>query len=237
MRKLFLASVGAIILTGSSYAQQHQPNSYADRNVSLGAFDQIEISGPFKVFVYVSDKPARASLSGPPALLADTIVEIAGDTLKVRFREGASWSWNPGSGVHVAVLASKLNAVRVQGAADVEVAQVRGKTFSAATSGSGSIALRGLEAEQVNFATGGAGGITAEGIANAGSYAAAGSGSIDAKRLRVRTASVSIGGSGSIYADVAKTANISVDGSGSVDVVGGATCSLSPAHSRQIECR
>lgn len=237
MRKLLLAAGSALALVGSTQAQQTQPNPYQSRDVPLGTFDGVEVSGPFKVGVLISGEPAKVRLSGPPALLADTIAKVDGETLTIRFRDGAPWSWNPGSGVNVFVSAPRLVSARVHGAAQVEIDQVRGEMFSAATDGSGTIALRGLDIGRVLLATGGSGGISAEGRARDGRYAVGGSGSIDAKRLRVETASIAIGGAGSIYADVSRTADASVGGSGRVDVVGGATCIKQPAKSPRIECR
>ena len=237
MRKMLLAAVGACALVGSTHAQEIQPNPYQSRDVAIGAFERMEVSGPFNVGVRISSEPAKVRLYGPPALLADTIADVDGDTLKIRFREGATWSWNQGSGMNVIVSAPNLVSARVQGAAQVEIDGVRAEMFSAATDGSGTVALRGLDTGRVQFATGGSGGITAEGIARQGTYAVGGSGSIDAKRLRVENASIAIGGSGSIYADVSRTANVSMAGSGRVDVVGGATCIQHPANSPRIECR
>lgn len=223
-----------------SGAEPVQSNSYVQRKISVADFDKVEITGPFKVAIFVAGKPADVVLQGPPALLADTIAEVSDGTLKIRYREGATWSWNPGSGVNVSVVATQLRSARAVGAATVEIdqfGQTRGKSFSAATTGSGSITVRGLDSEQVQLATGGAGGIIAEGSAGAGTYAVGGAGSIDAKRLRVKSASIAIGGAGSIYADVARTAVITVDGGGGVDVVGGATCVKPLARAAQVECR
>jgi hypothetical protein len=237
MRRMLLAAAGAFTLAGAAQAREIQPSSYQSRDVQTGAFDRMKVSGPFRVGVSIGGDPARVRLSGPPALLADTIATVDGDTLKIRFREGATWRWNPGSGVNVFVSAPKLVSVGVEGAASVEIDGVRGETFSAATEGSGTIVLSGLDAGRVRFATGGSGGITAEGAAREGSYAVGGSGSIDAKRLRVASATVAIGGAGSIYADASGRAVIAVGGSGRVEVVGGATCISQPANSLRVECR
>ena len=236
MRNFLPLLGGVLALATPVHAREAQPNPYQSRSVSPGAFDKLEVSGPFNVAVLIGQAP-QVALSGPPALLADTIAEVSGGTLKIRFREGAAWSWNQGSGMNVVVSAPTLVSTRVQGAAQVEVDRVSGDRFSAATDGSGSIVLRGLDAGHVQFATGGSGGITAEGTAREAAYAVGGSGSIDAKRLRVETASIAIGGAGSIHADVSRNARISLAGSGRVDVVGGATCIEQPLKSPQVECR
>lgn len=212
-------------------------NSYQSRDIPVGAFERLKVSGPFEVGVLASGEPPQVRLVGPPAMLADTIATIEGDTLTIRFREGATWSWNPGSGVNVFVSAPNLNSMSIEGAADVQIGAVRGQMFSAATEGSGSIVARELDVGHVQLVTGGAGGITIEGRAREGTYVVGGSGSIDAKRLRVGSASIAIDGAGSAYADVSATANVSVNGSGRAEVVGGATCIKQPTNSPRIECR
>ena len=237
MRQLLPTAGAAFVLVGSTHAQMALPDPYQSRIVQTGAFNRLEVSGPFKVGVLVGDQPSQIHLYGPPALLADAIASVDGDTLKIRFRDGVQWSWNTGSGVNIVVSAPRLDSARVKGAAEVEINQVRGESFSAATDGSGTIALDGIDIGRAMFATDGSGAITADGRASHGSYAVGGSGSIDAKRLRVETASIAVGGSGSIYADVSGTANVSVAGSGRVDVVGGATCINGRANSAHIDCR
>ena len=225
-----------IIATQATAGAQRQ-GAYQYRELPLGPFDQLKVSGPFKVAVLVSEQPARLRIAGPSAQLADTIASVEGGILTIRFREGASWSWNPGDGVNIVVSTPDLASVSLEGAADVEVNGVRRDMFSASTEGSGSVTVRRLAAGNVQLATSGAGGITVDGRARDGTYVVGGAGSIDAKRLRVQTATIAIGAAGSAYADVSRTANISVSGHGRVEIVGGATCITQPANSRQVECR
>ena len=221
----------------STPSAEANPSPYQSSDVAVGPFDRLEVSGPFKVAVFVGDEPTGVRIQGPPALLADAVVAVEGDTLSIRFREGATWSWNPGSGVNVVVSTSSLASVNLEGAADVEVYGARGETFAAATEGSGVVKATGLDVGRVQLVTGGSGGISVEGTAREATYAVGGSGSIDAMRLRVRNASIAIVGAGSSYANVSGTANISSAGSGRVEVVGGATCIKQPADSPRIECR
>lgn len=213
------------------------PSPYRSRDVNVGPFDTLKVSGPFKVGVFVSDEPARVRLLGPPTLLADAVVEVEGGILTIRFREGAAWSWNPGSGVNVVVAAPKLASVNLEGAADVEVLGVQGESLAALTQGSGSLKATGINVERIHLATRGAGSISVEGSAREATYEVGGSGSIDAMRLKVESARIAVGGAGSSYANVSRTATVSVNGNGRVEVVGGATCISQPVHSRQIECR
>ncbi|WP_426268024.1 head GIN domain-containing protein [Sphingomonas sp. LHG3443-2] len=218
-------------------AAEANPSPYQSRDVAVGRFDRLKVSGPFKVGVLVSREPRLVRLHGPPALLGDVVVAVEGDTLAIRFREGAAWSWNPGSGVNIVVSATSLASVNLEGAADVEISGVRGETFAAATAGAGVVRATLLDVGQVHLTTGGSGGITVDGSAREATYVVGSSGSIDAMRLRVRNASIAVAGAGSSYANVSGTANISSSGSGRIEVVGGATCIKQPADSRRIECR
>ncbi len=227
----------APIATATKASAADQPTPYENRNIPVDRFDRLKVSGPFKVGVLIGTEPPHILLVGPPALLGDIIARVEGDTLVIRFREGATWSWNPGSGVNIVVFASRLNAVRLEGAATIEVNGVRGDMLSAATDGSGTIVVRQLNVEHVELETSGAGGITVEGSARDAVYVVSGSGSIDAKRLRVERATIAIGSSGSAYADVSRTANVSVTGAGRLNLVGGAACMEQPIHSPQVDCR
>ena len=212
-------------------------DSFQSREIRVGPFDRLKVSGPFKVGVLVGEGPAKVELLGPPAQLADTIATVEGGILTIRFREGATWSWNAGDGMNIVVFTPDLAAVAVEGAAEVEIHGVRGDMFEPSTDAAGSISIQQLDAGNVQLATGGSGGITVDGKARDGTYVINGSGSIDAKRLRVENASIAIGGAGSAYADVSGTANVSVNGSGRVEVVGGARCMEQPTNSTHVECR
>lgn len=241
---------GGVESGGSAEAQQKNggrpiPTSYQHRDLTVGPFDRIEVSGPFNVAVIVGekasemagDKRAAVRLLGPPKMLDDVVATVEADTLVVRFREGASWSWNPGAGVNIVVFAPQLVSARADRAAQVKVAGVRGDSFSASTEGSSTIAIDQMQVARATLATGGSGGISAEGSARHVSYVVGGPGSIDAKRLKAETASISNGGAGSVYADVSRTANVSVTGAGRVDIVGGALCVKQPRNFARIECR
>jgi DNA-binding CsgD family transcriptional regulator len=213
------------------------PSPYQFRSYMIRKFDQLRVSGPFKVGVLASANSSAVEVQGPPQLLADTIVQVEGSILTIRFREGAPWSWNPGSGMNVVVSTPALSAAKVEGAAQVDIIGVRGNEFRAQTDGSGSIDIRQIDVDRVQLTTAGAGGINVEGRARMGTYMVGSSGSIDAKRLKVKNASIAVGGAGSAFADVSDAANVSVNGSGRIEVVGGATCTSQPSNSRQIDCR
>jgi DNA-binding CsgD family transcriptional regulator len=239
------ASSGISAAAQQQNTEKRGPGSYQSHDVTVGAFERIEVTGPFKVGVIVGQKPpetgrvkpAPIQMVGPPKMLADVIARVEAGALMIRFREGASWGRDPGAGVNIIVFAPQLVSARADRAAQVKIGSVRGDTFSASTDGSSAIAVDQMQVRRATFATGGSGGITAEGSAHDVSYVVGGPGTIDAKRLKAETASISNGGAGSVYADVSRTANVSVTGAGRVEIVGGAQCLKQPRNSARIECR
>lgn len=230
-----LASSLALLAVAPVTAQNASPYEYSEK--AIEPVEAISVDGAFKVMVFGTSDSAEVTLFGPPELLADTEAVVEEGTLHIRFREGAVWSWNAGSGMHATVKLPKVSAIGVEGPAHVEVFGARTEQLRAGIGGAGRIELTGIEADMVEFGTGGSGSITASGMAQAAKYGTGGSGSIDAKRLRAKNAQIGVGGSGSVYADVSERAEIGVLGSGKVEVVGGATCQFDPDQAKKIECR
>lgn len=213
------------------------PSPYPVLNVPVAKFDKLEVAGPIKVAVIQSDEASRVSLQGPRALISDAVVAVENDTLTVRFREGARWSWNPGSGLNAVVRTPSLSSVRLEGAGSVEIFLLKGETFTATTEGSGSVTAKNLDVGNIRLATNGAGGITVSGTAREASYSVGGAGSIDGMRLKVTDAQIAVAGAGSGYANVSGEAEISLTGAGSVEVVGGGVCRTQAGDTDRIDCR
>lgn len=213
------------------------PSPYPVLDVPVAKFDKLEVAGPIQVAVISSKEASRVQLQGPRALIADTVVAVKDGTLNIRFREGAKWSWNPGSGLNVVVWTSSLSSINLEGAGEVEIFGLKGETFAATTEGAGSVKATGLAVGKVQLATNGAGGISVAGSAREATYSVGGAGSIDAMRLRVTNARIAVAGSGSSYANVSGEAEVALSGSGSIEVVGGGACRMQPSNSDRVDCR
>ncbi len=245
IRRLSSAFVFAIVgtsllLPSTSGAQgERNPSPYQTRSQSIEGVRSVKVEGPFQVLVMSGAAESSVRLSGPPELLADATARMEGGTLTIALREGAQWSWNPGSGMHAVVHLPALESLEVEGAAIVEAIGVSTpvSTFAGSVSGAGRMHLAGLNARTVRLAVGGSGLIDVEGTAADVTYALGGAGTIDAKRLRAQTGVIALGGAGSIFADVSGPAQINVDGSGRVEVVGGAACTTRAPRASQVECR
>ncbi len=220
-------------------SSEANPSPYPVLNVPLAEFDDVKVFGAIRVFVTVGGEGNRAQLQGPRALIEDAIVAVEDGTLTIRYREGANWSWNPGSGLNVVVWTPTLSSIHVEGPGSVEVSRPQGESFAATLEAAGSIEITGVDVERVSLATNGSGSISVSGSAREASYAVGGAGSIDAMRLRVTDAEIEISGAGSNYAYVSGEAQISLlrRRGGRVEVVGGGACITQPANSERVECR
>jgi len=237
MKRALLAGIASLAVAGCTSTLAPGTSPYERQTMAIAPAEKLEVNGPFKVMVLGTADTAEVTLFGPPEMLADTVAEVDGETLTIRFVDGAKWSWNPGAGMHANVRLPKLSSVSIGGSGRVNVVGVKTEEFSAGTGGSGKITIKRLEAETVQLGIGGSGSIEVQGAAESGQFGVGGSGSIEAKRLRVKTAQIGIGGSGSIFADVSEKAEIGIGGSGRVEVVGGAECAFAEAQANQIECR
>lgn len=215
------------------------PSPYQTRVEEIAKVGKVKVNGPFDVLVLAGGAENTVTLFGPPELLADASARIEDGVLVIGFREGAQWSWDPGSGMHAVVNLAALESVETDGAAHVETVSTGTAvpSFSAAVNGSGKIKISQLDAQSVRLALGGSGSIDIDGKAGEVAYAIGGPGTIDAKGLRAASGTIAVGGAGTVYADIAGAVQISVGGPGKVEVVGGATCTTRAPRPEQVECR
>lgn len=216
------------------------PSPYEARREEFTGVRKIKVVGAIKVFVMSAPVETSAvTLAGPPELLADARTQVEDGVLTIGFREGANWSWNPGSGLQVVVSLPALEGIETDGPAQVEILNAATSVpgFAAVVNGAGKITVSDIKAKNVDVAIGGSGSVQIGGTAEVVALALGGAGSIDAKRLRAASGAISVGGPGSVFADISGAADINVGGPGTVEVVGGATCTTRAPRPSQVECR
>lgn len=236
MNRFLLAAL--VLINGApAAAQSLNPSPYETRDDAIEPVERIEVRGAFKVSVYRTDSDAQVRFHGPAEMIADAEATISDGVLTIAYKDGKPWSWNPGSGTNVVIKLPSVSSIKTVGPAQVAVVRPLSEEFSAATEGAGRIEVSDLAAKKVRAATGGSGTIKLDGTADAAQFAIGGSGSIEGKRLRTANADIAIGGAGSVYADVTDTANVAKMGAGKVEIVGGASCTISPPDARGVDCR
>ncbi|MEO0699071.1 MAG: DUF2807 domain-containing protein [Pseudomonadota bacterium] len=229
---------GAPVAAHTAALSPNLASSYETRRDAIAPVSKIAVVGAFQVSIRsVTDEPA-VQFHGPPEMIADAEARIENGTLVIAFKDNKEWSWNAGAGVNVSVSLPRISAVVTNGPARISVMQPSSDEFTAITTGAGRINVSQLAAAKVIASTGGSGSIELEGTSDHAELVIGGAGSIDAKRLRSAKADIGVAGAGSVYADVSKAANVARLGAGKVEIVGGATCLISPpSRASGVECR
>lgn len=230
-----VALVAAACHSGAD-AEERDPGSNVTRNYQLGAFDKIEVAGPYDVTVKTGGAPG-ASATGGDKLLDETEVFVEGNVLKIRPKKknGIRWSWGKRGKAEFAVTTAMLHGAGIAGSGGISIDKVDGD-FKGEVAGSGDLRLAAINGGAVELDIAGSGKITAAGKAQSTKVGIAGSGDVQAGGLAARTAHVSIAGSGNVQANASDSAKVDIAGSGNVSVTGGAKCEVSKAGSGNVTC-
>jgi hypothetical protein len=242
MRKAMLLGIGVMAMAaagcGKSHAEDGGPT--VQRNYQVGAFDKIEVAGPYDVTVRTGSGPT-VSASGPEKAIEQLVVEVKGDKLVIHTKERRGGWFNWGShnfgNTSLQVTVPALSAAMIAGSGGITVDKVAGDRFDGGVAGSGDLTLESLQVQSLKLSIGGSGDVRARsGQAASADYSIAGSGDIDAGGVVTQTADASIAGSGSIRAQATGTANAKIMGSGDITLTGGAKCSISKMGSGDVSC-
>lgn len=230
------AALAATACHVGAEAEERDPGSTVSRTYQIGAFDRIEVAGPYEVKVSTGGAPGASAIGGD-RLLDETEVVVEGNTLKIRPKKenGIRWSWGRRAKAKFTVTTAMLHGAAIAGSGGISVDKVDGD-FKGVIGGSGDLALAAVKGGAIDFAIGGSGTITAAGTAQSTSIKIGGSGNVDASGLAAKTASVAIGGNGNVKANASDSATVKIAGSGDVAVTGGAKCAVSKAGSGNVTC-
>lgn len=239
MRKSTMIGVVAAAATVAACGEARgQAGPSVQRSFEVGGFDRIAVSGPYQVDVRTGASPS-VTASGSERAIEQMVVEVKGDTLRIRpqKRNGFRLGWSRDHPVRVIVTVPRLAAAEIAGSGDISVDRVTGDSFEGGVAGSGDLRLGSVEVGRLKMGIAGSGGIRAQsGRASDAAYEIAGSGDIDAGAIVAQTAAVSIAGSGNVSAHATGDASVDIAGSGHVRVRGGARCRVSKAGSGNVDC-
>ena len=216
-------------------AEDREAGAEVTRSYQVGAFDRLEVAGPYEVNV-VTGGQGGVTAKGGENLLAETEVIVEGNVLKIqpRKKKGVRWNWRNGKAVFT-VNAAALHGASIAGSGGVPSTRSRAiskaKSRAPATSRSARLPAAGSSSISPDRAVS-----KLPGKADAVDISIAGSGDINLGGLASRTADVSIAGSGNVRASASDSANVSIMGSGDVEISGGAKCKVSKAGSGNVRC-
>ena len=240
MHKAILAGMVAAAAASAGCAKDRDETAgpATTRNYQVGAFDRLEVAGPYDVTVTTGSAPSVRASGGERAI-ERMVVEVKGGTLSIhpKKRSGFNFGWSKNHKVKLIVTVPALAAAEIAGSGDISVDKVAGDSFEAGVAGSGHVRVGEINVKRLKAGIAGSGEINAgRGRAVVADYEIAGSGDIGAEGLVAETASVSIAGSGNVAAHATGTAKVDIAGSGNVRMTGGAKCSVSKAGSGNVDC-
>jgi hypothetical protein len=237
MRRLIFTAIivgAAAAASGCNGRESEDAGAMTAKNFAVGDFKRIESAGAFDVTVRTG-APASVRAEGPQKVLDRLIVEVKGDELSIRPRNG-SFSWGKSGPVRIAVTVPELQGATIAGSGTLSVDKVVTDKFKATIAGSGDISLPSIAAKSVEVEIAGSGSGSLAGQTDQAAYVIAGSGELDAAKLKSKDLKLTIAGSGSIDANASGNATGEILGSGEARISGGAKCTIEKAGSGSIVC-
>ena len=239
LRDTMVAAGAMLALGGCTVGQAQDGGPTVQRQFAVGAFNKLEVAGPYDVTVATGGQPA-AQARGAQNLLEHTVVEVKNRTLRIYPRKDGRWfgngfQWRGGKAAFQ-VTVPMLTGAAVAGSGNIKVDRVQTGEFAGSVAGSGNLGIGQLQVQRLGLEIAGSGAATAAGRAADARYEVAGSGDIDAGGLQVERLKAEIAGSGNIKARATGSAEVDIAGSGDVEVSGGAKCTVSKAGSGDVRC-
>lgn len=237
MRGFIFTSIvigAAALATACNGRESEDAGPATAKDFAVGDFKRIESAGAFDVTVRTGSRPSVRA-EGPQKILDRLIVEVKGDELSIRPRNG-NFHWGRSGPVRIAVTVPELREATLAGSGTLSVDKVATESFKATIAGSGDISLPSVAAKSVEIEIAGSGSGKLAGQADQAKYVIAGSGGLDASKLNSKDLKLTIAGSGSLNATATGAATGEILGSGEARIGGGAKCTITKAGSGSIIC-
>lgn len=214
------------------------PAQAADRKLFVSTFDQLRVSGPFRVVVATGRSPG-GTMAGDPRQLDGVEVRQEGNTVFVRANAGG-WGEQPDAParapVTVTLSTPSLSAAYLIGSGAVSVAGMKARRIDLSVAGTGTLTVAGADATELNATTIGTGRVMLAGRTVKARLLVNGAGGVDAGKLEADELNVRLDGPGEVAARARYTATLVNTGLGRIAVVGPAKCSVKAAAGGPVTC-
>ncbi len=225
MKNLFLRSIAGLFVialfttacNAQKYGKVKGNGNVVNKSRSVGAFDEIGVSGSFDVFL-VKGNEGEIDIKIEENLLPYLVTKVENGELKIKWKKGTSIRTN--RSIQITVHFKEINAVALSGSGNiVSKNQIKSDDFEIAVSGSGDIDLN-IMTNTLQAAVSGSGDIELKGSSKDFTAAVSGSGDIDAMDLKTNKATLKISGSGGMTITVLDELIAKVSGSGDIKYKG-----------------
>lgn len=154
---LAIALAAGLAFASSGQAESQRPERTSEQR-QVGAFQNIDLSGPYRVVIKAQGTPSLA-MSGSPKLLAEVETRVSGDTLIVRpVNRGGMWFsfGRRHDDVVITITTAALKGLKMSGSGDVELDQVNADKLAIEASGPGDLTASG-SVRELSLSSGGPG--------------------------------------------------------------------------------
>lgn len=186
---------------------------------AVTAFSQIALRGIGTAIVTQGDGESL-TVEAEEAVLPRIRTVVRDGRLTIDYEEGLFARLGPTELVRYYITVRDLDAVRLSGAANVEIARLTAGQFGITVSGSGNAGIGQLTAEHLAVSISGSGKIAVAGSVATQELRISGSGDYLAGRLASNGASLTVSGSGRATVQVRDALDVQISGSGSVEYNG-----------------
>jgi hypothetical protein len=204
---LLLAASLATAVTGSGVAKTDSR--------TVDAFASIESGGSWNVEVVSGDK-VSVTVTGDDNIVPLITTKVKDGKLSIAASEG---SINTKLPLVVKVAMPTIATLKLSGAGNASVTDVKASKLGLDTSGAGNLSFRG-NADDVGVKSTGAGQVVLVGKAKSLAAEANGAGNIDASAFEVATATVKCTGAGNVGVNATTSLDVTVTGAGNVVYAG-----------------
>ena len=215
------------------------PAAAAERNYTVTDFNQVRVTGPYKVRLTTGVAPfARAT--GSTAALDGVAVDVNGRILTVRRNPGSSSGYpgQPAGPVEIEIGGHDLTIAAVVGSGSLDIDAVRGMSFSLNVEGAGSACVGDVAVDQLKLWIAGTGSASLAGSAKSATLLVRGMSSLAASGLSVDHATLGSEGPAMVRLTVTDTAKVDAKGVSQIDLLGSPACTGTAAGSATVSgCR
>ena len=181
---------------------------------STGSYDGLKAAGPMD-FKLVQGTEGEISIKGDSNLMEYIIIEVKGDKLIVKVKDG--YNLKPSQNIEITVPYKSISSVSLAGSGDIENSGIiKADKFKVALAGSGDIKLNAAS-QSLESSIAGSGDIKLIGSTKNLTTKIAGSGDFDGSHLKSTNVTAKITGSGDVkYSGKPTNKDTKLTGSGSV---------------------
>ena len=198
MKTLFIISLFSLSFISCAQETVRGNGNRITENRSVDSnFNAVESAGAFEVIINEGAQNGKIQLEGDSNILDKIEVEVEGNTLVLRQKQGFNFLNNSGK-VIITFQAKNLKSIGLSGSGTITAKGTQNvDDFSVALSGSGDIDAK-VSANNVTSALSGSGNINLSGNSSSFKAGLSGSGDVNAFDLETKNAEIGISGSGNV---------------------------------------